>query len=204
MTSLNGLRNKCYLGILAAGGIAGTCEQAWQNQNPVYNFFLGLIMVCLTSFAGGFAGYCLKHMAGVATGRPAHSDQNGHGLLMGALSGAVLGTLLAALLSSGMPTALGCAAGSFLGAFLGALPDATLSPILRMIHEREEAIRPKPLRANEAVQISDDTLWTIGCYGGKVRITDSKEEDDNVQNLRLRSSEREQVPEDAQGDGACP
>lgn len=202
MDSMNDLRNKCYVGILVAGGIAGACEQAWQNQNPAYNFFLGLILTCLASFAGGLAGFCFKNTLRMAAKRALYTGPNGHGVLMGALSGAVMGILFSALLFTGMPTIAGCAAGSALGAFLGALPDGTLGPILQMILEREQALKPKPTETVRR-RISHDTPWTIGCYKGKVRITDSKEED-HVQILRLRPTEGNQVPEDAQGDGARP
>ena len=204
MDSLTGLRNKCYVGILVAGGIAGTCEQAWQHQSPVYNFFLGLILVCMTSFAGGFAGFFFMNLVRTVTRQPHYTGQNGHGVLMGALFGAVMGILLSALLSPGMPTAAGCAVGSAFGAFLGALPDATLGPILELIHEREQAVKPVAVKNSDSKRISADTPWTIGCYGCKVRITDSKEDDDHVQILRLRPSKGKQVREDAQGNGARP
>ena len=204
MDSMAALRNKCYLGILLAGGIAGTCEQAWNDQGLLYNFFLGLIMVCMTSFAGGLCGFFSLNLLRLATGRPSCSGQHGSGVLMGALAGSVLGTLFSALLGAGMPTAVGCALGSFLGAFLGALPDQTLSPILELIHEREAELEPRDVRVSGRDRISSDTPWTIGCHGCKVRITDSKEEANHVQVLRLRPSEGKQVPEDAQGDGARP
>lgn len=204
MDSMSALRNKCYLGILLAGGIAGACEQSWSHQGLLYNFFLGLIMVCLTSFAGGLCGFVSLNLFRMATGRPQSAGQRGHGVLMGALAGAVMGILFSSVLGAGMPTAAGCALGSFLGAFLGALPDETLGPILELIHEREEALRPKDVRMSGQDRISSDTPWTIGCHGCKVRITDSKEEVNHVQVLRLRPSEGKQVPEDAQGDGARP
>ena len=141
MKTAHSLRNQCYVGILLAGGIAGTCEQSWAGQSLGFNFFLGLILLCMASFMGGFAGFFIKNLGRCLTGRPPYTGQGNEGVLLGSLLGAVLGILCGAIFASGMPTATGGALGAAIGAFLGALPDEFIGPVLELIREQESQER---------------------------------------------------------------
>ena len=159
MHSMVALRRKCYLGLLLAGGIAGTCEQGWAGQLFLFNFFLGIILVGMAAFLGGLCGFIVKNAARCAAKRPIYTGQNNDGMLVGGLLGALIGILLGSVLGMGLRSAMGGGIGAYFGAMLGAMLDEFVGPIMEMLFQTEAdpagLLRMDPLPADGDLRDDD-------------------------------------------------
>lgn len=132
------IKEKNFHGMLAIGAIAGIVEGSIRNGFTLHTMFPGMMLTLVSAFLGAFTGFFLKDLGRTMRGLPPYRGINNDGWMMGAFMGTFLGLLFQVMDSAnGANLVLGTMVGAFLGAMCGAFPDEFVTPILRLMKERD-------------------------------------------------------------------
>lgn len=133
------IKEKNFHGMLAVGAMAGLVEGSLRNGLTLHTMFPGMMLTLVGAFAGGFSGFFLKDLMRWTRGIAPYRGVNNDGWTMGAFLGTILGVLFqVANSANGANLVLGSMIGAYLGAMCGAFPDEFVTPILRLMEERNK------------------------------------------------------------------